>query len=330
MASRLLLVGVGIIGAVHLEALSRLPGVAVVAAVDVAPRPGLRFREEPLPVHTSLREALHRHDVDSIVVATPTPTHAIICDQLLDQGVAADILVEKPLAPDLDDVVRLLRRAQQQGVGLRVLYHAAHGPEVAWAAALHRQLRHELGPLSAFEAFFADPYRRQTPARSAALVSSWVDSGVNALSVAAQFVDLRQLRSCRVVSDWFSTYEAVVDFDDEGSAGTGLVVTSWHVTEASKSTRLSFHSGAELVLDHTAVSARLLRGGHILAMTTTDGSVPRLVSHYLNLYRAVLGLDADVDAPRRIDDLGMHRLLLGLDGSTPQSPDPHRRRQRQR
>lgn len=310
--SRLVLVGVGAIGAVHLEALSSLAGVDVVAAVDLAPPPEVRFRGKPLTVYSSLHDALHRHEFDRIIVATPTPTHAAVCMALVDQRIAADVLVEKPLAANLDDVVHVLQRAAQGGVKLRVLYHAAHGPEVAWAAQLHRRMRHELGPVRRFEAFFADPYVRRTPPRTTALVSSWVDSGVNALSVAAQFVDLRRVSSWRVVADWFSTHEAVVDFDDQGSRGKGLVVTSWHVTEASKSTRLTFDGGAELVLDHTAVSARLLRHGRVLAMTGTDGAVPRLVSHYLNLYREVLSpSDGPCSAWKAIDDLGIHRLLLG-------------------
>jgi hypothetical protein len=52
-------------------------------------------------------------------------------------------------------------------------------------------------------------------------------------------------------------------------------LTSWHVTDPAKTTRIRYRSGAELVMDHTAVAAYLVADGHITDAFGANASIPR-------------------------------------------------------
>ena len=69
--ARVGVIGAGEIGRVHLDALARLPSIDVVGTVD--PRGG---------THRSLDE-LVAAGADTLIVATPTPTHADVCREVL-------------------------------------------------------------------------------------------------------------------------------------------------------------------------------------------------------------------------------------------------------
>jgi hypothetical protein len=92
------LVGLGGIAAVHLEALALVDGVDVVAGVD--PRPGaeLVFGGSSRPIHASVDALITCHDLDDVIVATPTSTHAEVCERIASLDPACRILVEKPMA----------------------------------------------------------------------------------------------------------------------------------------------------------------------------------------------------------------------------------------
>ena len=61
-------------------------------------------------------------------------------------------------------------------------------------------------------------------------------------------------------------------------------MTSWHATDGAKTTRLRYASGLELLMDHTAVAAYLLRDGRVEAAFGADRSIPRRERHYRALY----------------------------------------------
>jgi hypothetical protein len=62
-----------------------------------------------------------------------------------------------------------------------------------------------------------------------------------------------------------SIFEAHLACQRDGPPVDALLVTSWHVADPAKTTRLRYASGIELLMDHTAVAAYLLRDGRIEA-----------------------------------------------------------------
>lgn len=98
---RIAVLGVGVMGSFHTDALStRIRGarVSVVSdffvekAEEVAVRVGARVVADPI-------EAINAEDVDAVLIATPGKAHAEQVDACLDRGIP--VLCEKPLTTDI-------------------------------------------------------------------------------------------------------------------------------------------------------------------------------------------------------------------------------------
>jgi predicted dehydrogenase len=109
---RLAVIGAGAFGRHHLRVIRDCPDVELAAAVDIdearAVQAATEFGCEPL---TDWRQVPGK--AEAAVVAVPTVLHADIACGLLDAGL--DVLVEKPIAPDLAAADRILRAAESRG-----------------------------------------------------------------------------------------------------------------------------------------------------------------------------------------------------------------------
>ena len=68
--------------------------------------------------HTSLTEALDKHDCDAVVVVTPVMLHAQFIDEALAAG--KHVMVEKPFTVSLEDAERAVASAEAAGLQLLV------------------------------------------------------------------------------------------------------------------------------------------------------------------------------------------------------------------
>jgi predicted dehydrogenase len=281
----ILIVGLGEVAQTHLKALEQTPGAEVVAGVDTAPKPAVMFGGHPVPVYRTPREASAHHVPDVVVIATPTRAHRIVCDQVADCFPAASILVEKPAADDLPGARHVLEEiGSRQPVD--VAYHMAFSPEVTWGMHTAQAHSAELGAPATVEARFTDPYTDDFEAARARLGSSWIDSGINALSVLSRFASPIQRTSLRRIGEEaHSVFEAHMTVQAGDGEADALIMTSWHVTDPAKTTRIRYDTGAELVMDHTAVAGHLIQDGRITATFGSNQAVPRRERHYLALYQ---------------------------------------------
>jgi predicted dehydrogenase len=301
-----LLVGLGAIGETHARALEATPPADVVAGVDVDGSRALMFRGADRPVYRGLREASQACEPELVVIATPTGTHAVVSEQTARWFPTARLLVEKPAAATLADARRIL-----SGIGGRqpveVAYHTSFAPEVGWGQRALEARRSELGDLVSAEMFFADPYYDDFERAAATLGDSWLDSGINALSVLARFATIVTRESLRSIgTERQSIFEARLACHNGAQA---LLVTSWQAADGAKTTRLRYASGLELLMDHTAVAAYLLRDGRVEAAFGTDRSIPRRERHYRALYHWCL-TEGRPALPPGVG-LHLHELLLG-------------------
>lgn len=310
-----LIVGLGEVAATHLRVLEHITGADVVAGVDIVPRPGLAFRGAPLPVYPDLRQAADLRQIDVVVIATPTPSHAPVCADIAALLPAARILIEKPAADNLAGARHVLQDiARQQPVD--VAYHMAFAPEVLWAEQTWQSSRSLLGvPVSA-EISFTDPYDEEFEPAAARLGNSWIDSGINALSVLRRFTGLTSRISLRRIGQRsHSVFEAHMACQSDGHEFDALILTSWHVTDPAKTTRIRYSSGAQLVMDHTAVAAYLILDGSISDVFAAGAAIHRRERHYRALYESWLTGNQPIATPQ--DHLLLHELLLepteGLD-----------------
>ena len=112
---RIAVLGVGMMGAFHADALSsRIRGARVTVvsdffadkAVEVATRIGARVVADPI-------EAISAEDVDAVLIATPGTAHEEQVNACLDRGVP--VLCEKPLTTDIASSYAIVQKEAAQG-----------------------------------------------------------------------------------------------------------------------------------------------------------------------------------------------------------------------
>ncbi len=124
---RVAVVGVGTFGHQHARVLEGVPGAELVAVVDQDQSRAEAIAEEhSCKALTSHRELQGR--VDAAIVAVPTQHHAAVGVELLQAGI--DILVEKPIAPDLADADALVSAALENNRILQVGHLERFNPVV--------------------------------------------------------------------------------------------------------------------------------------------------------------------------------------------------------
>lgn len=285
-----LLVGLGTIARTHAAVIDRVDRLRLVGAVD--PAPGFAV---DAPTFATVEQALAAGlDPDLVVLATPTDTHVALVDLVLG-ACRATVLCEKPLAATAADIDLLEERHGPPVVAerVRVAHHFAFSPEVAWARRTAE--RHpEWGTPASILCVSHDPCGAIDDERSAALVSSWVDSGPNQLSVAAAFAG-----DWTVVSYEAATTRSVTVLEHAG--GRTTLVTNWLAGDSSKQTEIEYDAaGVRIRVDHTSMTGVVLRDGSVVEQHACTGTDSRKVEHYLGVYRALL------------DHPGDHRLGVGL------------------
>ena len=145
---RVAVVGAGVFGRHHMRVIHQLPDVELAAVVDVdAAKAAEAAAQYGCPVFDDVA-SLHGK-VDAAVVAVPTVRHAAIGIALLEAGI--DVLVEKPIAPDLASAQALVDAAQSNRRILQVGHLERFNPAVlAMRDAVTVPLFFEIHRLSIF------------------------------------------------------------------------------------------------------------------------------------------------------------------------------------
>jgi predicted dehydrogenase len=274
--TRVLLVGLGRIARTHLAVLDRLPSTTVVGGVEPAPA-----YDVPFPVFGALEDGLAL-EPDLVVLTTPTDTHVALADAVLT-GSSALVLAEKPLARTSAELTALEARHSPAVVAerLKVAHHFAFSPEVEWAAR-YVAARPELGPPTQVVAMSTDAYAGLADAQRASLVSSFVDSAPNQLSVVSAFTSGWRVRAHTDRSD-----RAVTVLEHDG--GRTFLSSNWLAGESSKHTTLRFRDGeVEVTIEHSSMTVLVVEGGRVTSHAAYADDVERKQAHYLGLYDALL------------------------------------------
>ena len=122
------MIGAGSFGRHHLRVVSKSPGAELAGVIDIDESKAAAARAEyNCPVFTSIAELPGQ--VDAAIVAVPTSAHGEIGCALLENGI--DVLVEKPIAADVDTARRLVNTAERRGRVLQVGHLERFNPAVA-------------------------------------------------------------------------------------------------------------------------------------------------------------------------------------------------------
>jgi len=131
-------VGLGVMGRRHAEAIARVPEVSYAGAADHTPRNDVLGSQ----VYGSV-DALMASGLDACVIATPTPEHVSTTLTLVEAGV--HVLIEKPLALDAEECGRIESAVARAGVVAAVGHVERFHSSVAALAV--RLGGGELGPI---------------------------------------------------------------------------------------------------------------------------------------------------------------------------------------
>jgi len=142
-------------GRIHAETLPSIPGVRVVAVADPieAAREGARVSAGALRAYADPAEAIHDRDVDAVVIATPTPTHAPLVEEAARAGKA--VFCEKPVADSVDRARSLLARVREAGIPFQIGFQRRFDP--GYAEMRERISRGEVGSIDQFRSVGRDP-----------------------------------------------------------------------------------------------------------------------------------------------------------------------------
>jgi predicted dehydrogenase len=125
---RTAVIGAGSFGRHHLRILSQSPGAQLAGVVDSdAQRAAAAATQYGCPAYASVADLAGK--IDAAVVAVPTCAHADVGCALLESGI--DVLVEKPIAPDVASARHLVVTASRKGRILQVGHLERHNPAVA-------------------------------------------------------------------------------------------------------------------------------------------------------------------------------------------------------
>lgn len=123
---KLAIVGAGAISGAHLEALTKIDEIEVVAIADLDPdRAKARAAKYNIPnTYVDYKEMLDKEDVEAVSVLTWNQAHAAPTIYALEAG--KHVLVEKPMAATLDDAVAIAKAGKATDkilmVGLKARY----------------------------------------------------------------------------------------------------------------------------------------------------------------------------------------------------------------
>ena len=123
---RCAVVGVGRMGTHHARLYTEIEGAELIGVLDTDPRRCEAARQKwSARVFESI-DALVEARPDAVTIATPTAWHRAVAEPLLEAKIPC--LIEKPLAPDLDEARAIAEAAERSGVVLQVGHVVRYDP----------------------------------------------------------------------------------------------------------------------------------------------------------------------------------------------------------
>ncbi|MCX8169171.1 MAG: Gfo/Idh/MocA family oxidoreductase [Candidatus Methanomethylicia archaeon] len=122
-------IGCGAWGRNHLRVLSEIPRAKLIAASDINPEV-LKIVEKKynIQVYTDYNEMLKDKSIEAVTICTPSITHAKISLDVIKSG--KNLLVEKPIAINIDEGKKILDLAKQVDIKLMVGHIERYNPAV--------------------------------------------------------------------------------------------------------------------------------------------------------------------------------------------------------
>jgi len=132
--ARIAVVGAGLVGVRHIDAMKHVDNVRLCAIVDTSDAAGEFAASRQVPFYASLQELFAKETPDGVLLATPTTLHLEQGLQCIDVG--CPVLVEKPIAVTASDAKILVDAAAKKSLPILVGHHRRYNPLIQKASAL--------------------------------------------------------------------------------------------------------------------------------------------------------------------------------------------------
>lgn len=165
----------------------------LVSCADVDEKTKEKANENNCSFFTDYIEMIKQEKLEYVIIATPPSTHYDIIKNCLNAGV--NVLVEKPAVLDLNQWDEVVALAKQKNLHFEVIYHWQNGEEI-------KKIKNfDLSVVKNIKISSNDPYSQDgktaLPDR-VALGGSWIDSGINILSVLQIYLPLNTYKILKV------------------------------------------------------------------------------------------------------------------------------------
>lgn len=130
------ILGAGRIGKVHARTIAAAPGASVAAIADALPAAAAALAREVGGRAARTEDILAATDIDAVLIATPTPTHADLIEKAAAAGKA--ILCEKPVSLSVDRISACLAVVDKHRAPLMIGFNRRFDPHFA---ALESRIR---------------------------------------------------------------------------------------------------------------------------------------------------------------------------------------------
>jgi UDP-N-acetyl-2-amino-2-deoxyglucuronate dehydrogenase len=114
------IVGCGVIGPVHAEAIASLPDAELISVVDINPEQAQKLADKyRVRSYTQLQHMLNNEPVDVVIICAPSGLHGELACQVMRSG--RHVIVEKPMEITREAIDEMLQVQQATGVKLAVI-----------------------------------------------------------------------------------------------------------------------------------------------------------------------------------------------------------------
>ena len=145
--------GAGRIGKVHARTLADSHRASVAYVADAMPEAASALAQSVGARVASVDEVIAARDVDAILIATPTDTHADLIEKAARAGKA--ILCEKPVSLSVERIEQCLAVVEKAGVPLLIGFNRRFDPN--FASLQHRLAGGEIGDVEMVTIISRDP-----------------------------------------------------------------------------------------------------------------------------------------------------------------------------
>jgi myo-inositol 2-dehydrogenase / D-chiro-inositol 1-dehydrogenase len=252
------ILGAGRIGKVHAATIANSPNATVAYVADAMPEAATALAQTVGAMVKSVDEII-ASDVDAVLIATPTDTHADLIEQAARAGKA--ILCEKPVSLSVERIEALMPVVEKAGVPLMIGFNRRFDPN--FSSLQRRIVEGEIGDVELVTIISRDPAPPPVSyiARSGGLFRDMMihDFDMARFLVGEEFVTVHALGSALVD-------KGIGEAGDVDTAAVQMITASGRIAVITNSRRATYGYDQRI---EAHGSKGMLRAGNV-HMTTVE------------------------------------------------------------